>query len=255
MRTIAIVLSSLVIPAVATASSALDVTVLPKPAFAAPATDVRPSGRRLELVSSRYRSPTAPTQPRPAAPSWAPRSFRGADLQKTIRQPDVVFLVYGRDGSSGRYVVGANARTHELRYAFDFVNFAHVPNGGWYEEVVWAREAGGVLYVETSHLTFASATKGRNAYLSAVDLGTRKTLWRSLALVANARTFVLAGDLIASGYGFTAEPDFVYLLDRGTGKVLDRLSVPSAPEIIKLRGNRLHVCTYDRQIVARIVTG
>jgi hypothetical protein len=46
---------------------------------------------------------------------------------------------------------------------------------------------------------------------------------------------------------------FLYLLDRGTGRVLDRLAVPSAPEIVKLRGGRLHVRTYDRQLVARIV--
>jgi hypothetical protein len=89
--------------------------------------------------------------------------------------------------------------------------------------------------------------------VGAVDLETSRPLWRSPALVANARTFVVTGDLIVSGYGFTAEPDFLYLLDRRTGKVLDRLAVPSAPEVIKLRGDRLHVRTYDRQIVARIV--
>lgn len=57
-------------------------------------------------------------------------------------------------------------------------------------------------------------------------------LWPGRALVANSRTFVVAGDLIVACYGFTAEPD----LDRHTGKVLDRLAVPSAPEIVKLRG-------------------
>ncbi len=66
-------------------------------------------------------------------------------------------------------------------------------------------------------------------------------------------TFVVSGDLIVSGYGFTAEPDFLYLLDRRTGKVLDRLAVPSAPEVIRLRGERLFVRTYDRDVVARIV--
>ncbi len=81
----------------------------------------------------------------------------------------------------------------------------------------------------------------------------RKTLWRSRALVANSRTFVVTGDLIVSGYGFTAEPDYLYLLDRRNGRVLDRLAVPSAPEIIKLRGDRLDVRTYDRKVVARIV--
>ncbi len=73
--------------------------------------------------------------------------------------------------------------------------------------------------------------------------------------MANARTFLVSGNLIVSGYGFTAEDDFLYLLDRRTGKVLDRLPVPSAPEVIKLRGDRLYVRTYDRQVVGRIVRG
>jgi hypothetical protein len=254
MRTVAVVLGCLCLATTAVGSSALDVTVLPKPGFPSPATDVRPKDRHLVLLSSRYQSPAALPPAFPEPPSWAPRSFRGQDLQLAIRQqPDHVFLVYGRDGSSGRYLVGADVPTRKLRYAFDFANFANPPGGGWFEEVTWAREADGVLYVENTHLTFASATKRRNAYVSAIDLDTRKPIWRSAALVANARTFVLVGDLIVSGYGFTAEPDFLYLLDRRTGRVLDRLAMPSAPEIIRLRGNRLRVRTYDRLVVAQVV--
>jgi outer membrane protein assembly factor BamB len=204
-------------------------------------------------VSSTDVSPLAPRQPTPPTPSWAPRRYRGVDLQLTIRQGANVFLVYGRDGTTARYLVGASARTKTLRYAYDFVNFGNPSGNGWFEEVTWAREAGGVLYVESTHLTFGSATGRRNACVSAIDLETDRTLWRSPALVANARTFVLAGHLIVSGYGFTAEPDFLYLLDRRTGRVLDRLPVPTAPEVIKLRGRRLHVRTYDHDVVARII--
>ena len=64
-----------------------------------------------------------------------------------------------------------------------------------------------MLYVSKSHLTYGPQTRGRNAYLTAIDLATKKTLWRSLALVANARTFVVSEDLIVAGYGFTAELD------------------------------------------------
>lgn len=173
-----------------------------------------------------------------------------------IRQSGAsVLLVYGQDGSSGRYVVGASERTRALRYAFDFVNFTRPPNGAWLEPVTWAREVDGILYVTNSHLTFAPATKGRNAYVNAIDIRTRKSLWRSPALVANAFTFVVTGNLIVAGYGFTSEPDFLYLLDRRTGRVLDRLALPTGPEIIKLRGDRLHVRTYDHDVVARSIGG
>jgi outer membrane protein assembly factor BamB len=148
--------------------------------------------------------------------------------------------------------MGANARTAALRYTLDLGAFTQPPNRGEFEPVTWARESGGILYVSNSHLTYASTTRGRNAYVSAIDLATKKLVWRSPALVANARTFVVTGDLIVAGYGFTAEPDFLYLLDRVTGKALRRLPVPSAPERIALRADGLHVRTYDHQLVVRI---
>lgn len=244
MRALAVALVCLGVATAATASSAVDVTVLPRPAFPSPARDVSPTGPRLVLVSSRYRDPAQLPQELPPPPAAAPTRFRGADLDFAIRQPPHVFLVYG-----GRYLV----KGVQQSYAFDFVNVLAPPNRGWPEEIRWAREANGVLYVENAHLTYARATRNRNAYLTAIDVARKKILWRSRALVANARTFVLAGDLIVSGYGFTAEPDFLYLLDRRTGRVLDRLEVPSAPEIVKRRGDLLYVRTYDRQVVARIV--
>lgn len=247
MRTVAAVVALLAVP-LAFAGSIPVPTVLPKPGFPGPAGNLTSGGPKLVLVSSRYRDPGVLPPVPPAPPAWASTAYRGAALEGAVRQNGRVFLVY-----EGRYLVGADARTQRLRYAFDFSTFTQPPNRGEFEPLTWARESGGVLYVSNSHLTYASQTNGRNAYLSAIDLGTRKTLWRSPALVANARTFVVTGDLIVAGYGFTAERDFLYLLDRRTGRVLHRLAVPSAPEIIKLRNGSLHVRTYDRQVVARIV--
>jgi outer membrane protein assembly factor BamB len=247
MRVILAVVALVATP-IALAGSIPAPTVLPKPGFPAPATDVRAGGTRLVLDSAHYRDPGLLPPARPARPSWAPKTYRGAEVESAIRQGSKVFLVYG-----GRYLVGANARNQQLRYAFDLGALTRPPNRGEFEPVTWAREVGGVLYISNSHLTYAATTNGRNAYIGAIDLATKKLLWRSPALVANARTFVVTGDLIVAGYGFTAEPDFLYLLDRRTGKVLDRLPVPSAPEVIKLRGSTLHVRTYDRQVAARIV--
>lgn len=251
--------SALVLVGVALGSTALEITTLARPSFPGPATDVRSGPRHFVLVSSRYHSPASGTVGSRRPPAWAPHTFRRMKLQFAIGQhgirkaPDLVFLVYGRDGSSGRYLVGANASTHELRYAYDFAQLMRAPSGSEVEQVAWAREVAGVLYVETTHLTYAAATHRRNAYLNAIDLGTRKLVWRSPALVANASRFVVVGDLIVSGYGFTREPDYLCLLDRRSGRVLDRMKVPSAPEIIRLHGNRLLVRTYDHDIVVQVV--
>ena len=151
MRTIGVALAFIAIAGTAAASTLLDVTVLAKPGFPRPATDVSPEDRRLVLLSSSYRSPAELPPELPPPPATVPKRFRGADLQFAIRQPPHVFLVYG-----GRYLVPASQS-----YAIDFVNFMSPPNGAWLEEIRWAREVGGVLYVEHAHLTYATATKGR----------------------------------------------------------------------------------------------
>jgi hypothetical protein len=53
--------------------------------------------------------------------------------------------------------------------------------------------------------------------------------------VANANTFLVAGRYLVTGYGFTGERDYLYLLDRATGKLVDRLVLPNAPEKITRR--------------------
>ena len=110
----------------------------------------------------------------------------------------------------------------------------------------------GTLYVETAHQTYARSSYGRNGYVSAIDPKKRKLLWRSPALVANADNFVLLNDTIVSGYGFTAEPDYLYAIDRATGRVKGRLLVSSSPQTIAGHGNLLTVVTYDHRLVVKV---
>ena len=71
---------------------------------------------------------------------------------------------------------------------------------------------------------------GQNGYITALDPRTGKLKWRSAPLTCNTSNFLLDGDAIIAGYGFTEEPDFLYVLDRKTGKPLfpvEERSVPS----------------------------
>jgi hypothetical protein len=235
----------------------IDPVVLARPPFPPPVDGFRRPARPLLVVeSSRYRAPGLAT-PKGAdvAPS-APATFGGGELLQAIHQRGMTFLLYGADGASARYLVAVRAA--KLLYAFDFGRYANAPDvapaGRPYttEQLLWAREVDGVVYVETAHQTYASASAGRNAYISAIDVPTGKLLWRSPALVANAATFVVAGDVIVSGYGFTSEPDYLFVLGARTGQVLDRLLVPSGPESIALHGDRLSVRTYDRSLIVRL---
>jgi hypothetical protein len=154
--------------------------------------------------------------------------------------------------------VAEDKKGHRL-YALDFVNYVWPPRVKpgdrefVYEQPEWADERGGTLYVENTHLTYAYSSYGQNAYIAAIDLKTRRATWRSPALVANANTFLVTPRYVITGYGFTDEPDYLYLLDRVTGRVLDRLLLPNAPEKITWQSGLIHVRTYDHTVLVRLV--
>jgi outer membrane protein assembly factor BamB len=246
------VTAALALTTVALAADALAPVKVARPIFAPAIGSVKPSGPvRLALVSSRYKAP-ALSAGGIIVLQGGPTTYQGVPLAAVVRQPAVVLLIYGRDGLTARYVVGASP-SGTLRYAFDFSRFWRSPGGGMPQQVAWARQVGGVLYVETTHLGYASTSKGRNAYLTAIEISSGRLLWRTPGLVANAGTFEVIGNLIVTGYGFTAEPDFLYLIDRRTGHVRDRLAVPSGPERIVLKDGRLKVRTYDHELIVKLV--
>ncbi len=242
--------------ALALGAGGLTVTTLPRPAFPGPA--AAPSGQhRLVLVSSHYASPGIVQSGQELRAG--PDHFLGLPLEGGVNQTGrTTFAFYGRDSASAHLILALDNITQKSRYAFDFKNYVWPPRirpadrEFVYESVVWAHEANGALYVENAHLTYASSSYGQNAYITAIDLKTRKALWRSPALVANANTFLVTSHYLVTGYGFTAEPDYLYLLDRATGHVVDRLLLPNAPEKITWQGKLLHVRTYDHNLLVRL---
>lgn len=233
----------------AVGATGITVTTLPKPPFPGPVTTA-PDAKRLVVVSSRRISPGLGTSPSCELTN-VPDAVRGLPLQRTICPGGPSFAFYGRDGASARIL-------HSLKYELDFRKYVWPPRNRpgekefVYEELVWAREANGVLYVQNAHLTYARSSYGQNAYITAFDTQTDRRLWRSRALVANAQTFAVTPDYLITGYGFTAEPDWLYLLDRRTGRVVERLSLPSAPEKITRGGKRLLVRTYDHVLTVEL---
>jgi hypothetical protein len=202
---------------------------LPRPPFPGPATAPAHPQVTFRILSS---TPIDPAQP--------VRRPRPTDVVIEINHA----VAYGVSTPSGTL--------------YDFRNFAWPPRAlkadreFVYEEVVWAKLDRGTLLVETAHDTYSRSSYGRNAYVNAVDLKTGKLRWQSRALVANAYDFVVLNDTIVSGYGFTKEPDYLYALDRATGRVKGRVLLPSAPQTIARHGNVLTVVTYDHRVVVRV---
>ena len=64
-------------------------------------------------------------------------------------------------------------------------------------------------------------------------------------LLANSRNFVVGEDTIICGYGFTEEDDYLYILSRHSGAVLEKRKLRTAPDYFIPMGDALYVLTYD----------
>lgn len=99
----------------------------------------------------------------------------------------------------------------------------------------------------------ASVTNGYagpdSCFMFAYDLEQDKLLWRSADQSYNSMNFVVKGDVILCGYGFTSEEDYLYQINRNTGKILDRLELKKMPDLLVEQDGKLYVHTYSYDYV------
>ena len=89
-------------------------------------------------------------------------------------------------------------------------------------------------------------------FMFAYDLKNEKLLWRSADQSYNSMNFVVEGDVLICGYGFTAEPDYLYQINRNTGEIIDRLLLKKMPDLIVEQDGKLYVHTYSYNYVIEI---
>ena len=99
----------------------------------------------------------------------------------------------------------------------------------------------------------ASVTNGYagpdSCFMFAYDLEQDKLLWRSADQSYNSMNFVVKGDVLLCGYGFTAEDDYLYQINRNTGEILDRLELKKMPDLLVEQDGKLYVHTYSYDYV------
>ena len=152
--------------------------------------------------------------------------------------------------STGLVIFGKNHSYHIDMNSFtmtpDKVYEANDPfltnNRGY---VNFAKIKDGILYVSTGHKGY-TVNNPSTGYITAIDLGTGEVLWKSLPQVSNAYNFEIIGDVIICGYGFTDEDDFLYVLNRTNGQVMEQIPLKSMAEYIVAKGSTLYVRTYNR---------
>lgn len=179
-----------------------------------------------------------------------PAKYNGLELNSEFTGGDYPIYVYGDTYDVNQTVMIITDREcQNVKYSIDLSSWAHGP-----KEVVdpeytrisvgYAMVENGILYIGHWHRTFADSSQGKNGYITAIDLATMKQLWTTLPLTCNS-SFDITGNSIVCGYGFTDEPDFVYVVDKTTGKRKQTIKVLNGPDDIVVKGKRVYVRTYS----------
>lgn len=119
------------------------------------------------------------------------------------------------------------------------------------ERVYDAKIRNGVLYVSVFHVTYAESAPS-NAYIMAISLEDYSVIWKSEPLVCNSYNFEIVDDIIFTGYGFTAEPDYLFQIDCLTGRVLEQYKIKSRADYIIYKEGKLYVRTYNTDYVFEV---
>ena len=86
-------------------------------------------------------------------------------------------------------------------------------------------------------------------FLFAYDLNQDELVWRSADQSYNSMNFLVKGDVILCGYGFTEEDDYLYQINRNTGEIIDRLLLKKKPDLLIEQDGKLYVHTYSYDYV------
>lgn len=156
------------------------------------------------------------------------------------------YLLKLYDKKSGRCVKTIDFSSY--RYADDFKEseWDYVEQRLW-----WVQTRDNILYASIGHNTYASSSP-HTGYIVAIDLTDTSVMWKTEPLTSNAYNFEIIGDNLVCGYGFTAEPDYLKILDLHTGIVQEEIPVKSMADYIIQKDNVLYVRTYNTDYTFQI---
>lgn len=144
--------------------------------------------------------------------------------------------------ANARYQAALYDRAGDRIWSVDLNQFLSMER---HLEIQDVRYRDGVLYFNEACQSYAREADGRCSSLIALDPARGSVLWRTRRLTSN-NIFLVEADVIIAGYGFTAEADSLYVIDRRSGVILDAEPLDSAHGYMEWKDGVLHVLTTNR---------
>lgn len=167
-------------------------------------------------------------------------------------------LLLGDTYGDIRKVIVTDENEKNYYAAYDFENFRSAPKRDKSDkfsndqEIIDIVIEGNIMYVAHSGHTYSVCYGNQNGYISAINMLTDEIIWTSQPKINNCSEFVIVGNSIITGYGFTDEPDFLFVLDKYSGQRIQKIPLKKGPGIIMVKNNCAYVQTYNLDYVFAI---
>lgn len=119
-------------------------------------------------------------------------------------------------------------------------------------EMCWFDAVDDLVYFNATYNGYADIRDNETGYLYCFDIKTGTIRWATKNLISSYCGFTLYKDHVLTGYGFTAEPDFLYVVDRFNGEVTQTIPVKTAHEHIIIKNDKCYVRTYNMNYIYMI---
>ena len=100
------------------------------------------------------------------------------------------------------------------------------------------------IYFNQACKSYSKDQGGNCSYLFSYNIKSGTLEWKSDNLCSNG-IFLVENNFIISTYGFTEENDYVYLINKTNGEIIDKYKVKSDPQYIEIHDNKLYVIDYN----------
>ena len=215
------------------------VDVLPTEGLARPKAEKHVSFKVLDKKKSKWLDPD----------TWI--------IQNSFEKPQIPnisegYLIEGDPEAEYGYMHSALLITSaDKKYVFDF--YSHTlqhNNNDVYPYIKYATIYNGIIYAEIAHNNYTKDNPHTGFVIALNFEG--KVLWISKEQVCNSNNFVILDNTIVCGYGFTREPDHVYMLDVNTGEHVGDLSLSNKADYFLIRDNIMYILGYNTEYTFEI---
>lgn len=190
-------------------------------------------------------------------PPWVSRTRDGLELFIAEETPDGWLGFYRtplaqmRGSSNPRFFAMMRLAPDAIMWDLDLTPLLSRPD---HLEIQDVRYADGKLYFNEACQSYSREAGGQCSSLVRVDPRAGRVDWRTAPLTSN-NVFLLHGPYVVAGYGFTNEPDALFLLDRATGRVVSTHGLDSAHSYLEFRDGELLAVTRGSLYRFRVPTG